>query len=59
MYSNFNDTANDFIKNSLIIAKLRKKWKKKKNFKTGSNSKQSTPGEIKKHEEQMAGLIGS
>ena len=53
------DTANDFIKNSLIIAKLRKKWKQKKNFKTGSNSKQSTPGEIKKHEEQMAGLIGS
>ena len=30
MYSNFMDTANDFIQNSLIIAKLRKKWKKKR-----------------------------
>ena len=29
------------------------------NFKTASNHKESTPGEIRKHEEQIAGLIGS
>ena len=27
--------------------------------KTGSNHKESTPGEIKKHEEKIAGFIGS
>ena len=59
MYSNFNDAGNDCIINSLILAKLRKEWKKQKNFKTNSNPKQSTPGEIKKHEEQIAGVIGS
>ena len=29
------------------------------NFKTDSNLKESTPGEIRKHEEQIARLIGS
>ena len=38
---------------------LEKNEKKQKNFKTNSNPKQSTPGEIKKHEEQIAGVIGS
>ena len=29
------------------------------NFKTASNHKESTPGKIRKHEEQIAGLVGS
>ena len=33
--------------------------KNKINLKTDSKPKESTPGEIKKHEEQIAGLIGS
>ena len=38
--------------------KLRKEVKNKVNLKTGSNHKKSTPGKTKKHEEQIAGLIG-
>ena len=37
---------------------LRKELKSKTNLKTDSNHKESSPGEIKKHEEQIAGLIG-
>ena len=33
--------------------------KNKINLKTDSKPKESTPGKIKKHEEQIAGLIGS
>ena len=33
--------------------------KNKINLKTGPNHKESTNGEIKKHEEQISGLIGS
>ena len=29
------------------------------NFKTASNHKESTPGKIRKHEGQIAGLVGS
>ena len=58
-YSSATDAENDFILNSHILAKLRKEFKKKKNFKTDSNFKESTPGEIRKHQEQKARLIGS
>ena len=58
-YSSAIDAETDFILNSHILAKLRKEFKKKKNFKTDSNFKESTPGEIRKHEEQKARLIGS
>ena len=57
-YSSAIDAETDFILNSHIPAKLRKEFKKKKNFKTDSNFKESTPGEIRKHEEQKARLIG-
>ena len=42
-----------------MLAKLKKDLKKKMNLKTDSNHKESTPGKIKKHEEQIAELIGS
>ena len=58
-YSTSIDTENDFILNSHILAKLRKEFKNKMNFKTDSNFKESSPGEIRKHEEQIARLIGS
>ena len=58
-YSTSIDTENDFILNSHILAKLRKEFKNKMNFKTDSNFKESTPSEIRKHEEQIARLIGS
>ena len=57
-YSTKN-AKNDFILNYHILAKLRKELKNKMNLKTVSNHKESTPGAIKKHEEQIAGLIGS
>ena len=53
------DAENDLILNSHILAKLRKEFKDKMNFKTDSNFKESTPGEIIKHLEQIARLIGS
>ena len=58
-YSTAIDAENDFILNSHILAKLRKEFKNKMNFKTDSNFKESTPGEIRKHEEQIASVIGS
>ena len=58
-YSTFIDAENDFILNSHILAKHRKKIKNKMNFKTDSNFKESTPDEIRKHGKQIAGLIGS
>ena len=58
-YNSAIDAENDFILNSHILVKLRKEFTKKKNFKTDSNFKESTPGEIRKHEEQKARLIGS
>ena len=58
-YSAVIDAENDFILNSHILAKLRKEFKNKMNFKTDSNFKESSPGEIRKHEEQIARLIGS
>ena len=58
-YSTSIDAENDFILNSHILAKLRKEFKNKMNFKTDSNFKESSPGEIRKHEEQIARLIGS
>ena len=58
-YSTSIDTENDFILNSHILAKLRKEFKNKMNFKADLKFKESTPGEIRKHEEQTARLIGS
>ena len=58
-YSTFIDAENDFILDSHILAKHRKKFKNKINFKTDSNFKESTSGEIRKHGKQIAGLIGS
>ena len=58
-YSSTIDAENDFILNSNIRAKLRKEFKNKMNFITDSNFKESTPGKIRKHEEQKARLIGS
>ena len=58
-YSTSIDAESDFILNSHILAKLRKKLKNKMNFKTDSNFKESTSGEIRKHEEQIARLIVS
>ena len=49
-YSTTIDAENEFILNSHILAKLRKEIKNKKNFKTDSNFKEPTPGEIRKHE---------
>ena len=51
--------AENFILNSHMLVKLKKELKKKMNLKTESNHKESTPGKIKKHEEQIAELIGS
>ena len=39
-YSSAIDAKNDFILNSHILAKIRKEFKKKKNFKTDSNFKE-------------------
>ena len=47
------------IISSHILAKLRKEFKNKKNLKTDSNFEESTPGKIRKHEEQKARLTGS
>ena len=58
-YSTSIDAENDFILNSHMLAKLRKEFKNKMNFKTDSNFKKSTSGEIKKHKEQLARLIES
>ena len=58
-YSTSIDAENDFTLNSHILVKLRKEFKNKMNFKTDSNFKESTPSEIRKHEEQIARLIGS
>ena len=58
-YSVSIDAENDFILSFNILAKLRKEFKNKINFKTDSNFKESTPDEIRKHEEQIAGLLGS
>ena len=58
-YSTSIDAENDLILNSHILAKLKKEFKNKINFKTDSNFKESTPDKIRKHEEQIAGLIGS
>ena len=57
-YSTAIDAENDFIVKFHILSKLRKELKSKMNFKTGSNFRESTPGEIRKHEEQKARLIG-
>ena len=58
-YSTSINAENDFILNSHVLAKLRKELKNKMSLKTDSNHKESTPGEIKKHEEQIPGLTGS
>ena len=58
-YSTAIDAENDFILNSHILAKLRKEFKNKMNFKTDSNFKKSTPSKIRKHEDQIATFIGS
>ena len=58
-YSTSIDAENHFILNSHILAKLRKEFKNKMNFKTDSSFKESTPGEIRKHEEQITRHIGS
>ena len=58
-YSTSIDAENDFILDSHILAKLRKEFKNKMNFKTNSNFKESTPGELRKHEEQIARLIAN
>ena len=58
-YSTSIDAENDLILNSHILAKLKKEFKNKINFKTDSNFKESTPSEVRKHEEQIARLIGS
>ena len=51
--------AEDFILNSHMLAKLKKELKNKMNLKTDSNQKESTSRKMKKHEEQIAELIGS
>ena len=58
-YSTSIDVENDFILNSHILAKFRKEFENKMNFKTDSNFKESRPGEIRKQEEQIARLTGS
>ena len=58
-YSTSIDAENDFILNSHILAKLRKEFKNKMNFKTDSNFKKSTLNEIRKYEDQIATFIGS
>ena len=56
-YSTCIDAENNFILNSHILAKFEKKIKNK--MKTDSNFKESRPGKIRKHEQQVARLIGS
>ena len=56
-YSTCIDVENNFILNSHILAKFEKKFKNK--MKTDSNFKESRPGKIRKHEQQVARLIGS
>ena len=51
--------AENFILNSHMLPKLKKELKNKMNLKTESYHKESTPRENKKHEEQIAELIGS
>ena len=58
-YSTSSDAENDFILNSHVLAKLRKELKNKMNFEADSNHKEWTAREIKKQEENIAGLIGS
>ena len=58
-YSTSIDAENDFILNSHMLAKLRKEFKNKMNFKTDSNFKKSTLNEIRKYEDQIATFIGS
>ena len=58
-YSTPIDAEKDIILNSHILAKPKKELKNKINLKTDSNQEDSTLGENKKHEEQIAGLIGS
>ena len=58
-YSTSIDAENGFILNSHILAKRRKEFKNKMNFKTDSNFKESTPSQIRKYENQIARLIGS
>ena len=58
-YSTSIDAENHFTLNSHILAKLGKEFKNKMNFKTDSSFKESTPGEIRKHEEQITRHIGS
>ena len=50
-YSTSTDAENAFILNFHTLTTLKKELKNKMNLKTGSNCKESTPGEIKKHEE--------
>ena len=58
-YSTSIDAENAFILNPHILAKLRKEFKSKMNFKTDSNFKKSTPSKIRKHEDQIVTFIGS
>ena len=58
-YSTSSDAENDFILNSHVLAKLRKELKNKMNFQADWNHTEWTAGEIKKQEENIAGLIGS
>ena len=51
--------AANFVLNSHMLPYLKKSWKTKISLKTESNHKESTPGEIKKHEQQIADLIWS
>ena len=51
--------AENFILNSHMLAKLKKELKNKMNLKTDSNQKESTSRKMKKHEEEIAELIGS
>ena len=51
--------AENFILNSHVLAKLKKELKNKMNLKTDSNQKESISRKMKKHEEQIAELIGS
>ena len=48
--------AENFILNSHMLPKRKKELKNKMNLKTESYHKESSPGENKKHEEQIAGI---
>ena len=54
-YSTSIDAENDLILNSYILADTNLE----NNFKTDSNFKESKPSKIRKHDEQIGGLIGS